>query len=137
MCCLRATTSVFVHYFRICKHVLELFSSAICSSEREVVFNQKTRKKNRSVAELATKLINFLCGWAASTYTLCFEMPLCLLLSFSPPCSILKSISHKLHKVKPPPFWNIRINLNSLYRECWNFTNNFFFFESFDFFSRY
>ena len=137
MCCLHATTSVFVHYFIICKHILELFSSAICSSQREVVFNQKTRKKIRSVAELAPKLINFLCGWAASTYILCFEMSLCLLISFSPPCSILKSISHKLHKVKPRPFWNIWINLNSLYHECWNFTNNLIFFESFDFFSRY
>ena len=45
MCCLRVTTTVFFHYFRIWKHVPEYFSSVICSTKREVVFKQKTRKK--------------------------------------------------------------------------------------------
>ena len=54
-----------------------------------------------AVVELAPKLVNFLCCWAASTYHLCFEMPLCLLVSFSPPCATLKSLLNTGHKAKP------------------------------------
>ena len=67
-----------------------------------------TRKpeKSPSVAGIAPKFVNFLCCWAASTYLLCFEVSLCLLLLFSPPFSTLKSRQHTVHKVKPSPFWD-------------------------------
>ena len=51
-CCLCATTSVFVHYFRIWNYVPESFSSVICSTQREVVFNQETRKKTVQLSHL-------------------------------------------------------------------------------------
>ena len=39
MCCFRATTSVFVLYFKISKDVPEEFSSVIYMAQRELEFN--------------------------------------------------------------------------------------------------
>ena len=44
---------------------------------------------------------------AASTYLLSFEVSLCLLISFSPPCATLKSVPHAVHKGKPWPAQNL------------------------------
>ena len=144
MCCLRAVTSVFVHlYFRNWKHVSEKFSRVIFISQREVVFTQKTRKKHFNfhyfwskfvVAKLSPKSLNFLSCCAVSTYTLCFEMSLHLLISFSPPCTTLKSLPHTVHKAKPSLFVDFWMNLNLLHQESLNFTKYFFFFECFVFF---
>ena len=56
MCCLRATTSVFDHYFGIWKHVPEQFNIVICSTQREVVLNQKTRKEQLSFQYFLVKV---------------------------------------------------------------------------------
>ena len=53
-----------------------------------------------AVTELAPILVKFLFRYAASTYSLCFEMSLCLLISFSPPCETLKSLPHTVHEAK-------------------------------------
>ena len=57
-----------------------------------------------AVTEISPELVNFLCRWAASAYPLCCEVPLCLLISFSPPCATLKSLPHKSHEAKPSLF---------------------------------
>ena len=86
----------------------------------------ENQKKSRSVAGMAPKFVNFLCCWAASTYLLCFEVSLCLLLLFSPPRSTLKSRQHTVHKAKPSPFWDFWMNLDLLHKESLNFTKQFF-----------
>ena len=77
---------------------------------------------------------------AASTYLLSFEVSLCLLISFSPPCATLKSVPHAVHKGKPWPAQNL------LHHKSLNFKQYFFslmelalnclpsFVQSFDFF---
>ena len=77
---------------------------------------------------------------AASTYLLSFEVSLCLLISFSPPCATLKSVPHAVHKGKPWPAQNL------LHHKLLNFKQYFFslmelalnclqsFVQSFDFF---
>ena len=82
-----------------------------------------------AVAELASKLLNFLCCCLASTYPLCFEVYLCLLISFSPPWATLKSLPHTVHKAKPSPFRDFWIYLNLLHHESLSFTQYFRFFN--------
>ena len=82
-----------------------------------------------AVAELASKLLNFLCCCLASTYPLCFEAYLCLLLSFSPLWATLKSLPHTVHKAKPSPFRDFWIYLNLLHHESLSFTQDFRFFD--------
>ena len=50
-----------------------------------------------AVAELAPISVNFLYRWAASTYSLCCEVSLRQLISFSPLCAILRSLPHAVH----------------------------------------
>ena len=104
----------------------------ICSSQGEVVFNQKTRKKHLNfhyfwlkflVAELEPKSVNFLSCCAASTYTVCFEVY--LLITFSPPYKTLKSLPHKVHQAKPSLFAAFWMNLNLLHQESLNFIKYF------------
>ena len=73
------------------------------------MLNQKTRKKKLSfhnhLVELPTKLVNFLCRCAASTYPICFNGSLRLsnlLISLSLPYAILKSLSHTVDNEKLP-----------------------------------
>ena len=47
-----------------------------------------------AITNIAPKSVYFLYRCAASTYHLCFEMSLCLLVSFSRPCLILKSLTY-------------------------------------------
>ena len=84
MCCLYAVTLLFVHYFKIWKHVSEKFSSVISSSQGEIVLNQKTRRKHFNfqylwtkfvVAELAPKSVNFLSSCAASLIPYALRCP--------------------------------------------------------------
>ena len=103
--------------------------------KREVVLNQKTRKKEFSfhnfLVELATKSVNFLCRCAASTYPICFNESLrlsSLLISFSPPYALLKSLPHTVHNAKPSPFQDFLKILNLLHHEWLNFTQYFLFY---------
>ena len=81
------------------------------------------------VAELAPKLVNFLCRCAASRYPLCFEVCFCLLILFSPPSALLKLLQHTLHNTKPSPFRDFWMNLNLLYHELFNLRQYFLFFD--------
>ena len=114
------------HYLRIWKHVPGKFSNAIMEFSKGGYVQLENQKKCRSVAGIAPKFVIFLCCWAASTYLLCFELSLCLLLLFSPPCSTLKSRQHTVHKAKPSPFWDFWMNLDLLHKESWNLTKQFF-----------
>ena len=90
-----------------------LNSWAAWSAVLKIVFNQETIKKHFSfhnfvgfkfpVAELAPKLVNFLCHCAASRYPLCFEVCFCQLILFSPPSALLQLLQHTLHIAKPSP----------------------------------
>ena len=114
------------HYFRIWKHVPEKFSNPIMEFSKGGCVQLENQKKCRSVAGIAPKFANFLCFWAASTYLLCLEVSLCLLLLFSPPCSALKSRQYTVHKAKPSPFRDFWMNLDLLHKESLNFTKQFF-----------
>ena len=58
-----------------------------------------------AVAELAPISVDFLYHWAASTYSLCCEVSLCQLISFSPLCAILRSLPHAVHNAETSHFW--------------------------------
>ena len=49
-------------------------------------------------------------GCAVSTYPLCFEVSLCLLISFSYPYATLKLFLHTVHKAKPSLVWDFWVN---------------------------
>ena len=85
-----------------------------------------------SLAELDSKLLNFLCYCLASTYPLCFEVCLCLLISFFPPWATPKSLPHTAHQAKPLPFRDFWIYLNLLHHESLSFTQYFHFFGEAD-----
>ena len=92
--------------------------------KREVVLNQKTRKKQFSfqnfLAELATKSVNFLCPCTASTYPMSLKGYLrlpSLLISFFSPYAILKSLPHTVRNTNPSPFQNFWMNLNFLHHK--------------------
>ena len=105
----------------------EVLKGRLCSTRKP--------EKSSSVDELAPKLVSFPCCCAASTYLLSFEVSLCLLISFSPPCTTLKSLPQTVRKAKPSPCGDFWLNLNLLLHESLNFRQYFFFFECFDFFS--
>ena len=65
-----------------------------------LLFLESENKFKFTVAELAPKSVNLPCCCAASTYLLCFEVSLFLLvlISFSPSCTTLKLLPYVLHK---------------------------------------
>ena len=137
MCCLLTTISVFVHYFKIWKHVSEYLAAWCAEVKGSSCSTRKAEKSSLAfttfwskfaVDELAPNSVNFLLLRSISTYPLCFEVSLCLLKLFPSPHATLKSFLLKVHKAKLSPvrdFWvncwishNISFSLTELALNC-------------------
>ena len=140
MCCLHATTyMIFLHYFRIWKHVPEYFCSVICSAQREVVLSKKKIEKSSSalttswsnfaVAELTPKWVYFLCRSLSSiSISLIFWGALVsdhIIFYSMYNTKIAFTHSHTVHTAKPSLFQDFSISLNLLHHKSLIFSQYF------------
>ena len=86
----------------ISQHDLQWLKEDLCSTRNPAKSNSAlvTFWSKLEVAVLAPQSVNFLFFCKDSTHSLCFGVAACLVMSFSPPCPILKSHLQTKHEAK-------------------------------------